>query len=54
MDDGDWVRERSYGLPGAPNIFFFVFFFFLDLLLILTGDDAVPNGRERPNATERR
>jgi hypothetical protein len=105
MDDGDWVRERSYGLPGAPNIFLFIFIYFCNLLcgshrrrrrpkrpltaqqpwttaigcgngatgcqvraisfffvfcffwtyfVILTGDDAVPNGREGPNATERR
>jgi hypothetical protein len=53
MDDGNWVQEWSYGLSGVPNIFFFFFFFFFwTYLLILTGEDAVPNGREQPNATE--
>jgi hypothetical protein len=47
-------REPLCRLPGAPLSFFFVFYFFLSYFLNLTGADAVPNGREGPNADEQR
>jgi hypothetical protein len=46
--------DLTYGLPGAPEIFLFRSLFFLTYFLILTGANAVPNGRERPNGDEGR